>query len=102
MDERSEGGSGGSKRAGDRDSLLTMDEKVASQLSVVYVELLLEFCKYGENMLAFIAELMGNNKSGILDILMNTECFLPKVVSTSLNELLYKLLGDSSFKLSFA
>lgn len=83
-------------------SLLTVEEKVASQLSVVCVELFLEFCGYGETMLAFTAGLMGNNESGILETLMNTECFLPKAVSTSLHELLYKLLGDSSFKLSFA
>ncbi|XP_024369767.1 E3 ubiquitin-protein ligase PRT6 isoform X2 [Physcomitrium patens] len=81
---------------------LTEEEKVASQLSVVFIELLLEFCSYGEPMLAFTAELMGKNESGILDSLMNTEYFLPKSVRTSLHELLYKLLGDSNFKLSFA
>ncbi|XP_024382980.1 E3 ubiquitin-protein ligase PRT6 isoform X2 [Physcomitrium patens] len=81
---------------------LKVEEKVASQLSVVCVELLMELCSYGETMLAFIADLMGKNASGILDTLMNTEHFLPKPVSASLHELLYKLLGDSNFKLSFA
>ncbi|XP_024360222.1 E3 ubiquitin-protein ligase PRT6 [Physcomitrium patens] len=62
----------------------------------------MEFCSHDETMLAFIADLMGKNASGILDTLMNTKHFLPKPVSASLHELLYKILGNSNFKLSFA
>lgn len=83
-------------------SLQTVEEKVASQLSVACIELLLEFCNCGETMLAFTAELMGKKSVGILDTLMSTECFLPKVVVTPLHELLYKLLGDTTFKHAFA
>uniref|UniRef100_A0A7I4DB25 E3 ubiquitin-protein ligase n=1 Tax=Physcomitrium patens TaxID=3218 RepID=A0A7I4DB25_PHYPA len=78
------------------------DEKVACQLSVVYIEMLLEFCSFGEPMLAFTAELVGNRSLGLLDTLMSTECFLPKRCVNSLHELLYKLLGDTNFKHTFA
>ena len=80
----------------------TVEEKVASQLSAVCIDMLLEFCNYGETMLAFTAEHVGNKNIGLLHTLMSTECFLPKAVGTSLHELLYKLLGDTNFKHVFA
>lgn len=79
-----------------------VEEKVACQLSVVCIEMLLEFCSYGESMLAFTAEIVGNRNIGLLDTLMSTECFLPKRCVNSLHELLYKLLGDINFKHTFA
>jgi hypothetical protein len=80
----------------------SVHEKVACQLSVVCIEMLLEFCSFGEPMLAFTAEIVGNRSLGLLDILMSTECFLPKRCVNSLHELLYKLLGDTNFKHTFA
>jgi E3 ubiquitin-protein ligase UBR3 len=83
-------------------SLQTKEEKLASQLSVACIDMLLDFCKCSESMLAFTAEVMGKKSVGILDILMRTEYFLPKALVTSLHELLYKLLGDGNFKHAFA
>jgi E3 ubiquitin-protein ligase UBR3 len=83
-------------------SLQTKEEKVASQLSVACIDMLLEFCNCSESMLAFTADVVGKRSAGILDILMRTEYFLPKAVVMSLHELLYKLLGDSNFKHMFA
>ncbi|KAG0593011.1 hypothetical protein KC19_1G298000 [Ceratodon purpureus] len=80
----------------------SVQEKVACQLSVVCIEMLLEFCSFGEPMLAFTAEILGNKSLGLLDTLMSTECFLPKRCVISLHELLYKLLGDTNFKHTFA
>jgi E3 ubiquitin-protein ligase UBR3 len=83
-------------------SMQTKEEKVATQLSVACIDMLLEFCNCSESMLAFTADVVGKKSAGILDILMRTEYFLPKAVVTSLHELLYKLLGDSNFKHTFA
>jgi E3 ubiquitin-protein ligase UBR3 len=83
-------------------SLQTKEEKLASQLSVACIDMLLDFCKCSESMLAFTAEVVGKKSVGILDILMRTEYFLPKALVTSLHELLYKLLGDGNFKHAFA
>ncbi|XP_024387527.1 E3 ubiquitin-protein ligase PRT6 isoform X2 [Physcomitrium patens] len=80
----------------------SVDEKVACQLSVVCIEMLLEFCSFGEPMLAFTAEVVGNRSLGLVDTLMGTECFLPDRCVKHLQELLYKLLGDTKFKHTFA
>jgi E3 ubiquitin-protein ligase UBR3 len=83
-------------------SLQTKEEKLASQLSVACIDMLIAFCKCSESMLAFTAEVVGKKSVGILDILMRTEYFFPKALVTSLHELLYKLLGDGNFKHAFA
>lgn len=61
----------------------------------------MELCSYGEIMLVFIVDFMGKNVLGIFDILMNIKYFLLKFVSVFLYELLYKIFGNSNFKLLF-
>ncbi|KAL2613856.1 hypothetical protein R1flu_025548 [Riccia fluitans] len=81
---------------------MSAEEKVASQTSLAIIKMLLELCCAGESMLSFTAKQVGRKDIGVLDALLKAESFMSKHVLDSLHELLYKLLGDSNFKLAFA
>lgn len=83
-------------------SLQTAEEKVASQTSIAIIDMLLVFCNLSESMLNFTAKFVGMKNLGLLDTLLRTESFLPERVVKRLHILLYKLLGDTAFKCSFA
>jgi hypothetical protein len=83
-------------------TLQTAEEKVASETSIAIIDMLLVFCNSSESMLNFTAKYVGMKSLGVLDTLLRTECFLPERVGKKLQVLLYKLLGDSAFKCSFA
>ncbi|CAM6107115.1 unnamed protein product [Calypogeia fissa] len=83
-------------------TLMTSEEKVASQTSIAIIDMLLVFCNSSESMLNFTAKYVGMKNLGVLDTLLRTEYFLPERVVRRLHVLLYKLLGDTSFKCSFA
>lgn len=85
-------------RASDR---VAESKKVATELTFVVVEMLLEFCKYSESLLSFISKMVFSSV-GLLEILARAERFLNDVVVRKLHELLLKLLGEPVFKYEFS
>lgn len=78
------------------------EERVATQTSSSFVELLLNFCNCSESLLNFIGSLMASEEIGLLDLLLKSEYFLPVKVLNMLHELLFKLMADPNFKYQFA
>ncbi|KAK1563726.1 hypothetical protein Q3G72_031804 [Acer saccharum] len=76
-------------------------KKVANELTIAVVEMLLEFCKNSESLLSFVSKRV-ISLVGLLEILVRAERFLSEVVVTKLQELLLKLLGEPVFKYEFA
>lgn len=75
--------------------------QLSNDLTVSVVEMLLEFCKYSESLLAFVSTSLFSTP-GLLDVLVMAERFLTKNVVVMLHELLLKLLGEPTFKYEFA
>ncbi|XP_042512040.1 E3 ubiquitin-protein ligase PRT6-like [Macadamia integrifolia] len=88
----------GNRREGDH---VSGHGKVANELTLAVVSMLLEFCKHSESLLSFISRVVFL-LIGLLDILVRAERFLGKMVVRKLHELLLKLLGDPIFKYEFA
>ncbi|KAF4388594.1 hypothetical protein G4B88_021505 [Cannabis sativa] len=80
---------------------VTERKKVATELTFVIVEMLLEFCKQSESLLSFISKKVFSS-AGLLEILVRAERFVSEVVVKDLHELLLKLLGEPYFKYEFA
>ncbi|PON76120.1 TFIIE transcription factor [Trema orientale] len=87
-------------RAGDRATELER-KKVATELTFVVVEMLLEFCKQSESLLSFISRKVFSSV-GLLEILVRAESFVTDGVVKKLHELLLRLLGEPIFKYEFA
>lgn len=75
--------------------------EAANNFSSAAVEMLLNFCKHSESLLAFVSKRMLPLGS-LLDVLVRSERFLEKKVVKKLHELLLKLLGEPIFKYEFA
>lgn len=75
--------------------------KAANELTVVVVEMLLEFCRNSESLLSFVSKRV-ISVAGLLDVLVRAERFLSDAVVKKLQELLLKLLGEPVFKYEFA
>lgn len=88
----------GSPRADDR-----IDEckKVANMLTLLVVEMLLEFCNYSESLITFVCRRVYLSV-GLMDILVRVERFLGSLVVRKLHELLLKFLAEPIFKYEFA
>ncbi|KAL5549950.1 hypothetical protein UlMin_000126 [Ulmus minor] len=85
-------------RASDR---ITEHKKVATELTFVVVEMLLEFCKQSESLLSFISKMVFSSV-GLLETLVRVERFLSDAIVKKLHELLLKLLGEPVFKFEFS
>lgn len=85
-------------RAGDR---ISEQMKVANELTLVVVEMLLEFCKYSESLLSFVSRIVSSSIE-LLQILVRAERFLKDDVAKKLYDLLLRLLGEPLFKYEFA
>ncbi|XP_062095624.1 E3 ubiquitin-protein ligase PRT6 [Humulus lupulus] len=80
---------------------VTDRKKVATELTFVVVQMLLEFCKQSESLLSFISKRVYSSP-GLLEILVRAERFVHDTVVKDLHELLLKLLGEPHFKYEFA
>ncbi|XP_058099239.1 E3 ubiquitin-protein ligase PRT6-like isoform X1 [Magnolia sinica] len=78
-----------------------MSRKAANELSSTAVDMLLNFCKVSESLLAFVSKRMLISV-GLLDVLVRAERFLDMKVVKKLHEVLLKLLGEPIFKYEFA
>jgi len=75
--------------------------KIASELTYVIVEMLLEFCNNSESLLSFVSKRL-MSVVGLIGLLVRAERFLSIDVTKKLHELLLKLLGEPTFKYEFA
>ncbi|XP_039021943.1 E3 ubiquitin-protein ligase PRT6-like isoform X1 [Hibiscus syriacus] len=75
--------------------------KAANELTYVVVEMLIEFCKYSDSLLSFVARRV-ISLDGLLDFLVRAEKFVGDGVAKKLHELLLKLLADPVFKNEFS
>jgi hypothetical protein len=75
--------------------------EVANELTLMVVEMLLEFCKYSESLLSFVSRIAFSSV-GLLENLVRAERFLREDVVKKLSDLLLKLLGEPLFKYEFA
>ncbi|KAE8702483.1 E3 ubiquitin-protein ligase PRT6 [Hibiscus syriacus] len=75
--------------------------KAANELTYVVVEMLIEFCKYSDSLISFVARRV-IALDGLLDFLVRAEKFVGDGVAKKLHELLLKLLADPVFKNEFS
>ncbi|MCO5595657.1 hypothetical protein L7F22_049702 [Adiantum nelumboides] len=76
--------------------------KVATLTSLALIEMLLSFCNCSESLLTCCGKLIASENIGLLDLVLESECFLPEKALIKLHELLFKLMGNPSFKCEFA
>ncbi|XP_062193030.1 E3 ubiquitin-protein ligase PRT6-like [Phragmites australis] len=76
-------------------------KRIAEELTISVVNMLLEFCTCSESLLSFVS-LRIRECPDLLDALTRAERLLDKKVVKKLHELLLKLISDPAFKYEFA
>ncbi|KAL5973315.1 hypothetical protein ACLOJK_029965 [Asimina triloba] len=85
----------------DRESYDDIVVKGVDELSLAVVDMMLKFFTHSAGLLAFVSRRMLMS-TGLLNILVRAERFLPETVVKKLHELLLRLLGEPTFKYEFA